>query len=647
MSLFAQPQVLWLLLILLAPLCAFLFWTWRTKQKLIAQFVQSRLLANLTVGVSQTRQKLRLVLMAAAVLFLILAMARPQWGFSWEEAKQQGLDIVVAIDTSRSMLAEDLAPNRLTRAKLAALDLMRLAKNDRLGLVAFAGSAFLQSPLTLDEEAFRQSVEALDVGIIPQGGSLVTEAIKSALTAFEKGNDNHKVLVLFTDGEDHESGALETAENAAKEGLRIFTIGVGTAEGELIRVRDEQGNIDFLKDDSGNAVKSRLDETLLQKIATAGNGFYLPLRGAKPMEALYAQGLAPLPKSDSTTKLVRQYRERFHWPLGIAIFLLVLEMFLPQRKRMARASSNGSSTNKLEVTATVAALLLITTTFSASASPSSALREYEAGNFHSALDEFKKLSQQKTNDLRLSYNAGTAAYRAKQFEDAQKFLSAAATSPDLKLQQQAYYNLGNTLFEAGEGAEEMDRKKEAWESSAQNFQNSLKLNPQDADAKNNLELVKKKLEELKKQEQQQKQQSKNDQSKDKDKKDDKDQQKNEDKKQQDQNKDSQQKDSEKKDEQSEKQDSANKDKEQQEKDSQQQAKDEQKKKEEQKNKQNGKDQKPEDQQQEQEQAMAMAAGQMTPEQARQFLDAQKQEDKALIFAPPKDPKQANRKLKDW
>ena len=211
MNLFANPQVLWLLLILVAPLCTFLFWSWRTKQKLIAQFVQSRLLANLTIGVSQTRQKLRLVLLAAAVFFLILAMARPQWGFSWEETKQQGLDIVVAIDTSRSMLAEDLAPNRLTRAKLAALDLMRLAKSDRLGLVAFAGSAFLQCPLTLDEEAFRQSVEALDTGIIPQGGTAVTEAIQSALTAFEKGNDNQKVLVLFTDGEDHDSGALARA----------------------------------------------------------------------------------------------------------------------------------------------------------------------------------------------------------------------------------------------------------------------------------------------------------------------------------------------------------------------------------------------------------------------------------------------------
>ena len=260
MSLFASPQMFWLFAVFLAPLCVFLIWTWRTKQKLIAQFVQSRLLANLTVGVSQTRQKIRLALVVAAVVFLILAMARPQWGFSWEEARQQGLDIVVAIDTSRSMLAADLAPNRLTRAKLAALDLMRLAKHDRLGLVAFAGSAFLQCPLTLDEEAFRQSVEALDVGIIPQGGTALTEAIQSALTAFEKETENHKVLVLFTDGEDHDSGVEAEAEKAGKEGLRIFTIGVGTAEGELIRVPDEQGALSFLKDDSGNAVKSRSSE---------------------------------------------------------------------------------------------------------------------------------------------------------------------------------------------------------------------------------------------------------------------------------------------------------------------------------------------------------------------------------------------------
>lgn len=649
MSLFASKQVLWLLVILVPLLCGFLYLAWRTKQKLIAQFVQSRLLANLTVGVSQARQKLRLMLMVVAVIFLILAMARPQWGFSWGDAKQQGLDIVVAIDTSRSMLAEDLAPNRLTRAKLAALDLMKLAKSDRLGLVAFAGSAFLQCPLTLDEEAFRQSVETLDVGIIPQGGTALTEAIESAQTAFEKGTDNHKILVLFTDGEDHESGAIVAAEKAAKAGLKIFTIGVGTAEGELINVRDEQGQVGFLKDDAGNAVKSRLNETLLQKIATEAGGFYLPLRGAKPMEALYSQGLARLPKSDLTAKLVRQSRERFHWPLGMAILLLILEQFLPHRKRVERSVANGLEQGKMEPVKALAIFLMIFAASALQASPSSALREYEAGNFHTALDEFRKLSQQKTNDLRLSYNAGTAAYRAKQLEDAQKYFNAAAASPDLLLQQQAYYNLGNTLFEAGDQVTEPDKKKAAWENSIKSFQNSLKLNPQDADAKNNLDLVKKKLEELRKQEQQQ---SKNDKDKDKkdqdkEKQDGKDQQKKDDQKDQ-QNQDSKDKQKSEKPDDKSKEDQARQDKEQQ-KNSEQQSKEDQQKKDEQKQKgENGKDEKsPEQQEQEQQEAMAMAAGQMTQEQARQFLDMQKQEDKALVFSPPKKPLPPNQRLKDW
>src|SRR5262249_55469188 len=156
----------WLLAVTVPLLTWFLWWAWHKKQSLIGQFVQSRLLAQLTIGISPARQKIRLILMVVAVTCALLSLARPQWGFDWEEAKQRGLDIVVAIDTSRSMLAEDVRPNRLTRAKLAALDLMKLAKHDRLALVPFAGAAFLQCPLTLDEDAFRQSVDALEVGII-------------------------------------------------------------------------------------------------------------------------------------------------------------------------------------------------------------------------------------------------------------------------------------------------------------------------------------------------------------------------------------------------------------------------------------------------------------------------------------------------
>ena len=336
---FEYPHLLWLLLLAMPALTAFLWWTWRTKQRLIGQFVHTRLLANLTVGLSATRQKIRMGLLVASVAFLLIVLARPQWGFDWEEAKQRGLDVVVAIDTSKSMLAEDVAPSRLARAKLAALDLKKLAKTDRVGLVAFAGTAFLQCPLSFEDEAFRQSVEALDVNVIPQGGTALAEAIQTAQAAFKEKNDNHKVLVLFTDGEDHDGRALEAAASAAKEGMHIFTVGVGSANGELLRVTDARGRSDYVKDEQGNVVKSRLDEGLLRDIAKKADGFYMLLSGANAMELLYERGLAPLPKTSLSARRVKRFHEQYQWLLGLTIVLLITEMFLPERKFLRRASA--------------------------------------------------------------------------------------------------------------------------------------------------------------------------------------------------------------------------------------------------------------------------------------------------------------------
>jgi Ca-activated chloride channel homolog len=341
---FASPHMLWLLLVIPPALLAFLWWSGRKRQQLLTQFIQARLLPNLTVGISVTRQKVSLGCLVLAAACLVLALARPQWGYDWEEVRQRGLDIVVAIDTSKSMLATDIAPNRLARAKLAALELMQRAKSDRLGLIAFAGTAFLQCPLTIDDAAFRQSVESLDVNTIPQGGTAIAAAIETALTAFKEG-DNYKVLVLLTDGEDHDSGAKEAAEKAAAEGLRIFTIGIGTAEGELLRIKDAQGGSDYVRDEQGNVVKSHLDERLLQQIAGASEGgFYLPLRGAKGIDTLYDQGLSKLPKSQHQEKFVRRYHERYHWPLAAAIVLLLAEMLFPERKREGRPKSAPPAT---------------------------------------------------------------------------------------------------------------------------------------------------------------------------------------------------------------------------------------------------------------------------------------------------------------
>jgi Ca-activated chloride channel family protein len=492
---FAHPHLLWLLLVFPPALIAFLWWSWRKRQELAKQFIQARLLPGLISGVSPAREKIRLAGVVLALVCLILALARPQWGFTWEEVKQRGLDIIVAIDTSKSMLAEDIAPNRLARAKLAALDLMQQAKSDRLGLVAFAGGAFLQCPLTIDDNAFRQSVEALDVNIIPSGGTALAEAINVAREAFKEG-DNHKVLVIFSDGEDNDEGALDAAQIAAQEGLRIFTVGVGTAEGELLRIKDAKGRTDYIRDAEGNVVKSRLNEPLLQQLAFATEGrMYLRLAGAKTIDALYEQGLAPLPKAEGQEKLVRRYHERYHWPLAAAILLLLAEMLLPEQKRGSRRAARTAEGSPLrEAVALLAVMWLPCAAFG---SPFSAFRNYEAGKYDAALKEYQQALAQKADDPRLHFNAGTAAYRATNYAAAAQYFTTATAAPDVKLQQAAYYNLGNTQFRLGGEAKDLDALQAQWEAAIKSYQNAVTLNAEDRDAAHNLSFVKLAVEQIK------------------------------------------------------------------------------------------------------------------------------------------------------
>ena len=471
---FEHSNILWLLLVIPPALVLFFWWSERVKQKLLTQFVEPRLLAQLTVGISLVRRKWRYSLAILAVALLIITGARPQYGFDLEEVSQSGLDIVVAVDTSKSMLATDIAPNRLARAKLAALELTQTAKADRLGLVAFAGEAFLECPLTIDDTAFQQSVQALDVNTIPQGGTALAAAIDTTLEAFkEKGN--HRALVLFTDGEDNDEGALEAAQRAAKEGLKIFTIGIGSAEGTLVTIAGADGSTDYIRDEKGQVVKTKLNEQLLQQIATTTGGFYLPLRGADTISTLYERGLAPLPKSESKEKTVRRYHEQFQWPLAAAILLLLAEFFLPERSLRTATKSKAAAV----ATALFAILLLPVV---ANASPTSALRDYKSGNFTNALDEFTKLSEVQTNDFRLVFNAGDAAYRATNFDLAQNLFQQVTLSPDLKLQQQAFYNLGNVQFQKAKQAQDLDGLEQGFDAAAKIYERAVMLNTNDADA---------------------------------------------------------------------------------------------------------------------------------------------------------------------
>ncbi len=488
---FVHTHLVWFALVLIPALIAFFWWAGRVRQRLIGQFIAARLLSSLTIGLSAKRQRWRAGLLIGAVVACVLALARPQIGFSWEEARSRGLDIVVAIDTSRSMLATDVAPNRLRRAQLAALDLKRLARTDRLGLVAFAGSAFLQCPLTLDDEAFRQSVEALDVNIIPQGGTALSEAIAATRGAFKKDNDNHRVLVIFTDGEDHDGSALDAAKAAGKDGFRIFTVGVGTAGGELLRTVDVSGRSEFIKDSEGNAVKSRLNETLLKDMAQGTGGFFMLLSGASTMNVLYERGLAPLPKGDQASQRIRRPHERYQWLLALALGLLLAEMLLPERARPARrvAGANG--------TAIVALLAWIfCSALPARATQEVAKKEYADGNFPAAQMEYENLLLKKPGDARLHFNAGTAAYQATNYTAAMAHLNASLTNASVELQQQAYYNLGNTLYRMGDANEGFAEKQKHWEQALKHFQNAFALRTNDVDAVFNARYVGFKLAEL-------------------------------------------------------------------------------------------------------------------------------------------------------
>jgi Ca-activated chloride channel family protein len=489
----AAPQMLWLLAVILPALIAFFWWAWRKRQQLITQFISARLLAHLKVGVSAARQKARMVLIVTVVALLIFALARPQWGFIQEEARQRGLDIIVAVDTSNSMLAQDVAPNRLTRAKLAALDLAQRARTDRLGLIAFAGSAFLECPPTLDDAAFSASVNSLDTRTISQGGTAIAGGIDEARRAFKKEPGNHKVLVLFTDGEDQDSDAVPAAKRAADDGVIILTVGVGTAEGDLLRIRDENGRQDYIRDDDGKPVKSHMNEELLQQIAQAGKGFYLPLRGTKTMDMLYDQGIAPLPKSEFSAKFFQHYRERFYWPLSLAMALLVVEMFLPDRKRRrsrSAAPAVEAASAAGPVTQIAALVLFLALPLVARAgNPSSALHEYNQGKFEDALKDYDQLLEKKSDDPRLHFNAGAAAYQSQKMTDAAREFNEAATNSanDLPLQQRAYYNEGNTYYRLGQQIQDPAKKQEAWENALQFYTNALVLNRQDPDAAFNRE----------------------------------------------------------------------------------------------------------------------------------------------------------------
>lgn len=310
-----------------------LVWAWQSRQRLLCKFAEARLLPSLTSTVEYVAKRVRAYLILGSVVMFIIALMGPQWGFEWQEVTRRGVDIVFVIDTSRSMLATDVKPNRLERTKLAVLDVLPNLRGDRVGLVAFAGTSFLQVPLTLDYSAFAMGLQSLSVDTIPVGGTALAHAIDTAVKAFEPVSSS-KVVVLISDGEDH-TGSLEQAVKKAKDaGIVVHTIGIGTGEGELIPVMDDYGNMEYLKDKEGRVVKTRLDEETLKNLALGTGGAYVHATSTQfGLDLIYSQRIAEMQKSEFQSTLTKRYEARYQWPLLIGFILLCTEMLLGERKR--------------------------------------------------------------------------------------------------------------------------------------------------------------------------------------------------------------------------------------------------------------------------------------------------------------------------
>lgn len=506
---FAQP--FW---ILLGAIGVFLYWllshridVWKKKQ--LESFASSSLLKELTPSISETRRRIKKTVLMLAIFCCFIALARPQYGYRWIDVKHKGIDILFALDTSKSMLAEDILPNRLERSKLAVMDFVSQLEGDRVGLLPFAGASYLVCPLTSDYHAFEQSLMAIDTSIIPAGGTDIGNALNSAAIILNN-EANHKILILITDGEDLEGDAKKAAIQAQEQNLTVYTVGIGTTAGELIPNKEKGG---FVKDKKGNYIKSKLDEKSLKTIADLTDAIYVPLGNkGQGLETIYQQKLALIPKTEFAEKRKKVPVERFNWPLSAALILISLEYLISGRRpdqTLPKVFSRLTKRNRRDTKVLIPLLLFFALANTQAARASAGEDAYNSGNFIEAAEYYQKLLEKDPENPKLLYNSGAMAYKNNLMDEAVSAFRKSLASDDIELQKKSYYNLGNALYRKGEQSQQADPKKtiDAWEQSLESYKGALALDKDNKDAQFNHDLVNKKLEQLRQQQESQQQQN--------------------------------------------------------------------------------------------------------------------------------------------
>jgi Ca-activated chloride channel family protein len=466
----------------LVPLVAVTFVVvYRKRRQALMRFAEPALLARLTPDQSRGKRIIKSVLCLLALGCMVVALAGPRWGSHYQEVTQKGVDIVIAMDVSPSMLVEDIKPDRLERAKREITDFLKVVQGDRVGLVAFSGAAYTQCPLTLDYGALMMFLNILHPDHFPVPGTDLAAAIEGAMAAFDSKSETDKVILLITDGEDNEKQGLEAARKAAAKGIKIFVFGMGDPSGGPVPAGKGRGG--FKKDEKGELILSRLNETGLQEIASVTGGEYVrSMAGDLDLDVLYFDGIKQ--KTDASelkSGKIKIYEERFFIFAAAAFVLLLLEGLIGHVKR------------KMPQLLALAFLLIPWSEGFCDEDPDIL---YEKGRFAEAAKLYSERDMDNPRDIRYRYNRGCADYQASDFKGAMAaFASVYKRTEDPEMRFKALFNLGNAAFKQGDLA-----------SARVYFQQAILQKPENEAARYNLELTLRAIEKQKKQEQEKEQQ---------------------------------------------------------------------------------------------------------------------------------------------
>lgn len=497
-------HLLWLLPVLLLVR----WWAARSASTAADSMVAQRLRSLLIASASPVIAWLVFSLQLFSLGFFILTLAQPRWGEDRRAITESGKNLLLALDTSKSMLADDVKPSRLMRAKLAAQDLIERLPEHRVGLVAFAGRSYLQAPLTTDHAAVIEALQALDTFIIPMGGSSISAALQEALDTFEKTKARSHGLVIISDGAEPDDKLDALLAKARQKNVIIISIGVGTELGALIPDPDPERQGDYIRDPAtGSPVHTRLEESTLQRMATATNGRYLRL-GEKGLDKnILIQTLSTLESMETGNREEVKPIERFYWPLSLGILCLMLSVLIRPTARLPRLSPAAAAAGFVFLLSLQAANGSV---LSQQETMEEAQAAYKQQNFTRARDLYARLLADDPPEARaeeFAYGLGAAAHQLKDYDRAIDGFSRALRAPDTGLQARAHHSLGNTLYEQGAKAlqQQPDFAIKAWVDSLSHYDAALSIKD-DKSIRENFEFVRKKLQILKQQQEEKKQQ---------------------------------------------------------------------------------------------------------------------------------------------